>query len=486
MTLVSSESLRNFYAPPYEELKKINLGFKAGQVGGKNMKDEVLKFLKTTGGIKAIMVAFADLEGKLHTLDYDKDFFLGGYENLTFDGSSIRGFTAQAESDLRLFVDFGSFRVLPADIFGAGKAIVFCNIGDKDGSPYSGDFRSQLVGLTAALKKKHGYTVYCAPEIEGFIFKGTDAEQRFTEERPFELVTMGGYFNTLPQDELRLFIDRVAEAQRALGFENEKDHPEVAPSQFEINFKYSDVVVTADTILLYKLICRLVAKSMGYTASFLPKPVVGINGSGMHSNMSFANNGGKNIFYDADGEDGISEIAHNYITGILYHAKELCLTICSSVNSYRRLDPHFEAPNEIKKSACDRGSMVRIPLANEKSARIEVRSVAPDANPYLAYFAIISAGMDAINADKATKEKMEKAVYKKEPDILFDNITDAVNAFEASDFMKKIMLPANHAKYVALKREAAERSPKLLGKIVKKSEVIYHHDVFNQILWNNF
>lgn len=485
MPTVSPEALRNFYAPTYDELKKLNLGFKAGQVAGKDMKADVLKFLKATPGIKAIVTAFADLDGKLHTLDYDRDFFLGSYENLTFDGSSIRGFTAQAESDLRLFPDFGSFRVLPADIFGAGKALLFCNIGDKDGTGYATDFRSRLVTLTAELKKKQGYTVYCAPEIEGFLFKGTDAEQHFTEEKPFELVTAGGYFNTLPQDELRLFIDRVAEAERALGFENEKDHPEVAPSQFEINFKYTDVVITADTILLYKLICRLVAKAMGCTASFLPKPVVGINGSGMHSNMSFAK-GGKNVFYDAKGEDGLSQLAHDYITGVLYHAKELCLTICPSVNAYRRLDPHFEAPNEIKKSACDRGSMVRIPLANEKSARMEVRSVAPDANPYLAYFAIISAGLDGINADKATKEKMQKTVYKKEPDTLFDNITDAVEAFENATFLKDALGADNHKKYAALKRAVAERSPKILGTFVKKSEVLYHHEVYNQILWNQF
>jgi glutamine synthetase len=156
------------------------------------------------------------------------------------------------------------------------------------------------------------------------------------------------------------------------------------------------------------------------------------------------------------------------------------------VNSYRRLDPHFEAPNEIKKSACDRGSMVRIPLANEKSARIEVRSVAPDASPYLAYFSILTAGLDAITADKTTKEKMEKAVYKKEPDTLFENLTDAVSAFEKSEFLKKAFGVENHQKYAELKRAVAERSPKLLGSFVKKSEVLYHHDVYNQILWNNF
>ena len=183
--------------------------------------------------------------------------------------------------------------------------------------------------------------------------------------------------------ELRRFIDAAAEAQRAMGFANEKDHPEVAPSQLEMNYSYTDAVVSADQVQLYKLVCRQVAQSMDMTACFLPKPVTGVNGSGMHTNISLAR-GGANLFHDPQGEDGMSALGRQFIDRILESALDICLILNASVNAYRRLDPHYEAPNQVKSSAIDRGSMVRIPLGNERSARIEVRSIAPDANPYLA------------------------------------------------------------------------------------------------------
>ncbi len=230
--------------------------------------------------------------------------------------------------------------------------------------------------------KKNGYTLNAANEIEGFLFKGTDAERRYHETGKFEYVNTGGYYHSLPGDPLRTFIDTRAEVQRAMGFENEKDHPEVAPSQFEINYSYGEVVAAADQIQLYKLICRQVANKMGLTASFLPKPVVGVNGSGMHTNVSITKNG-KNIFWDPKGEEKMSKFAWQFVDRILTHGNDICLLLNASVNAYRRLDPHFEAPNQIKASAVDRGSMVRIPIGNERSARVEVRSVGPDANPYL-------------------------------------------------------------------------------------------------------
>ena len=221
-----------------------------------------------------------------------------------------------------------------------------------------------------------------ANEIEGFLFNGADAERRYHETGKFEYVNTGGYYHSLPGDPLRTFIDTAAEVQRAMGFQNEKDHPEVAPSQFEINYGYAEVVAAADHIQLYKLICRQVATRLGMTASFLPKPVVGVNGSGMHTNVSISK-GGKNQFWDPKGEEKLSKQAWNFIDRILTHGNDLCLVMNSSVNAYRRLDPHFEAPNQLKASAVDRGSMVRVPIGNERSARVEVRSVAPDANPYM-------------------------------------------------------------------------------------------------------
>ncbi len=471
----------------YAELEEKNLDIKQERLNGTTsdeMRDRMLSYLESESGIKAVTVCFTDLEGRLQALDYDKKFLLGAHENLTFDGSSINGFSQLSQSDLRLKVDWTTFRWLPSDLFGTGKVLVFGNVCNEDGSYYSSDFRSSLSTLCEELRKE-GKVVNVAPEIEGFLFAGEKAEQDFHESAGFELATMSGYFNSLPQDTLRLFMDKFAEVQRAMGFENEKDHPEVAPAQFELNFRYSVALDTADQIQLYKLLARQVAKSMGYTASFLPKPMQNLNGNGMHTNMSISKDG-VNTFYDADGDNKLSADARKFITGILYHAKELCLVMNASVNSYRRLDPNFEAPNEIKTSAIDRGSMVRIPMGNEKSARIEVRTVAPDANPYLTIFALVKAGMKGVKAGEAELDAMMKEVYETDVEILPSDIYEALDHFEKGEFMKDVMGEDNHRKYHGLKADAAHRSPKALGTKVKNGEVLYHHEVTNQLLWDAF
>src|SRR5690606_342121 len=186
-----------------------------------------------------------------------------------------------------------------------------------DRKPYESDFRGRLNQLTQSLSEKN-QIAYIAPEIEGFLFEGENAEHEFDEQAGFPLASKGGYFNALPQDVLRQFIDRLAESIGAMGFENEKDHPEVAPSQFELNFKYTDALMACDQILLYKLTARQIAKTMGLTASFLPKPVAFINGSGMHTNMSLAENG-ENLFYKAKGKHQLSTMAWEFASGILHH-----------------------------------------------------------------------------------------------------------------------------------------------------------------------
>lgn len=478
MNTFHSESLTAFSSFDYQELEQRNLEIKKlaeKRTSESTLKKKLIETLKKENGIKAVTMAFSDLEGKLHILDYDKNYFLESFENLTFDGSSIKGFSELNNSDLRLSPDWSSFRFLPADIFGAGKVLMFGFICHQDGGFFPSDFRGQLKELTNALRNKK-MTAYCAPEIEGFLLKGVNAEQHFDEVQGFDLVTEGGYFSTLPQDEMRLFIDKVAEVQRALGFENEKDHGEVAPSTFEINFRYAEVMTMCDQVHLYKLTARQVAKLMGFTASFLPKPVAGINGSGMHTNISLAN--GKNLFWNEKDELKISPMAKQFVAGILNRAQDLCLSICPSVNSYRRLDPHFEAPNEIKCSACDRSSMIRIPLGNEKSARIEVRSVSPDVNPYLALFSLLSAGMEGIEKNLT----LPKGKFKILPGTLYE----ALDLCEKSSFMKKLWGKDVHEKYIELKYSVAERSPALLGMKVKQSEVVHHHEITNQILWQEF
>ena len=246
-------------------------------------------------------------------LDYDKKFLVKSYDNLTFDGSSIRGFTAQRESDLRLGIDWAAFYWAPADVFGPGKVLVFGEVIDKGGEPYTADMRGVLKTFAAAQFKKNGFTLNAANEIEGFLFKGAEAERNYHQTGKFEYVNTGGYYHSLPGDPLRTFIDTSAEVQRAMGFQNEKDHPEVAPSQFEINYNYAEVVAAADHIQLYKLICRQVARNMDLTASFLPKPVVGVNGSGMHTNVSVSKNG-KNLFWDPRAKRNSAKRAGNLST----------------------------------------------------------------------------------------------------------------------------------------------------------------------------
>lgn len=475
-----SNELHDFLQLSYTELEELNLKAKQqrlSRVPIEKIREERLKYLTEEKRIKAVTVMFSDLEGRLHMLDYDKKFLLKSWDNLTFDGSSIRGFTAQKESDLRLGIDWAAFYWAPADYFGEGKVLVFGEVIDKDGSPYAADIRGVLKSYANALHKKNGYTLNAANEIEGFLFAGPDAERRYHDTGKFEYVNTGGYYHSLPGDTLRTFIDRVAEVQRAMGFENEKDHPEVAPSQFEINYSYAEVVAAGDHIQLYKFICRQVAAHMGLTASFLPKPVVGVNGSGMHTNVSISKDG-KNQFWDPKGEEKLSKLGWDFTDRILTAGNDICLLLNASVNAYRRLDPHFEAPNQLIASAVDRGSMVRIPLGNERSIRVEVRAVGPDANPYMVLYSIFKTGIDG--GISRIKDLRSAKRY------LPDNIYDAIDIFNASEWTTKILGADVKARYADLKKASADRCPRLLGTIVKTQEVQFHHEVYNQYLWNQF
>jgi glutamine synthetase len=475
-----STEYRNFLALPYDELEELNLQAKADRVNridADKVREKRLKYLTDEKRIKAVTVLFTDLEGRLHLLDYDKKFLLGAYENLTFDGSSIRGFTAQKESDLRLGIDWSAFYWVPSDVFGNGKVLVFGTVIDKDGTPYSGDVRGVLKNYSDKLHKEKGYTLNAANEIEGFLFAGRDAERKYHESSKFDFINTGGYYHVLPLDPLRQFIDTAAEVQRAMGFQNEKDHPEVAPSQFEINYGYGEVVAAADQIQLYKLLCRQIANNMGYTACFLPKPVVGVNGSGMHTNVSVSKDK-VNLFWDEKGKEQLSEFGWCFIDRILTHALDICLILNSSVNAYRRLDPHFEAPNQIKASATDRGSMIRVPIGNSRSMRVEVRSVAPDANPYLTMYSIFKTGIDGTTAKIENLRQAER--------YLPDHIQAALDDFKSSKWISEILGSDVQGRFADLKQASADRCARDLGTFVKAPEVQFHHEVYNQSLWNLF
>jgi glutamine synthetase len=475
---MTTSPLRDFLEIPYDELEELNLEAKAKRAARTPidlLREERMRYLTQEKRIKAITVCFADLEGRLHMLDYDKKFLLTSVDNLTFDGSSIRGFSRQAESDLRLGIDWAAFYWLPADVFGPGKVLVFGEVQELDGTPYSADLRTRLKTYANDLYQREGFTFNAANEIEGFLFKGRSAEQRFRETDRFEFVSTGGYYHTLPNDPLRLFIDTAAEVQRAMGFANEKDHPEVAPSQFEMNYSYTEATIAADQVLLYKLICRQIAHRLDMTASFLPKPVTGVNGSGMHTNLSVARDE-TNLFHDAAGREGLSAFGWAFVERILGSAQDLCLILNPSVNAYRRLDPHYEAPNQVKASPIDRGSMVRIPIGNARSARIEVRSISPDANPYMAIYALLRTGL----------EGPEWARNTDAPEYLPDNIYDALARFQASNYAAELLGETVQARYAEAKLASAERCPRKLGTVIKRAEVQFHHEVTNQYLWSLF
>jgi len=447
MNYRTKTQLREFLEIPYEQLEEYNLQSLAYQeewVPMEKVEAERRSYLEKEKGIKAVTVAFSDLEGRLHMIDYDKKYLLNT-DQLTFDGSSINGFSRIAESDLRLGIDWRAFYWMPADIFGPGKVLVFGHVLNQDHLPYEADFRSE-----------QGIVANIAAETEGFLFANQDAERKYYRTGEFELISTGGYYHSLPQDPLRQFIDTSAEVQRAMGFQNEKDHPEVGPSQFEMNYKYAPALVAADRIQLYKLLCRQVAQSMGYTASFLPKPITGVNGSGMHTNMSLAKKG-TNLFWDGKGKHFLSKSGWDFTNRILHNAEDLCLVMNASVNAYRRLDPHYEAPNEIAASAIDRSSMVRIPLAGKAGQRIEVRSVGPDVNPYMLFYSLLRTGLE-----------------------------DAMTSFRRSAWAKELLGAQSHGKFHDLKEASAHRCPREMGGRIKRAEIMFHHEVTNQMLWNRF
>jgi len=472
--------LKRFLEIPYDELEKMNLeaAESALSLSPELHERKYRAYLENEKGIKAVSICFTDIEGRFHMLDYDKRYFLDCTDNLTFDGSSINGFSSQSQSDLRLRPEWDSIMWLPADVFGPGKVIMFGTVLNIDRTPYESDFRARLSEYAVSLKKESGVSASVAGEVEGFLIKGLNAEQSYDESKGFELISAGGYFHSLPLEPLKVFIDTAAEAQRAMGFGNEKDHPEVAPSQFELNFRRASAVRACDLIQLYKLVCRQVAANMQMTACFLPKPVAGVNGSGMHLNISMLSDG-RNNFYSQGGRFCLSDTAWQFVSRILNHAHELSLVLNSSVNAYRRLDPRFEAPNQIKISPVDRSAMIRVPAGNEDSARIELRSVAPDANPYLALYVLLRTASEG--------QPMPKTAGKRERIRLMPgNIYDALRFFRGSRLMKNIMGPDSFEKYAQRKQAAADRSPKILGGRIKKGEVVYHHEISTQRLWNDF
>ncbi|MFD1393630.1 glutamine synthetase family protein [Lacticaseibacillus jixianensis] len=325
---------------------------------------------------------------------------------ITFDGSSIDGFVRIEESDMLLYPDLDTWLLFPWENDGGKIARLICSVHTPDGKPFPGDPRNNLIRV---MEEAHaaGYTAFnIGPEPEFFLFK-LDANG----DPSLKLNDKGSYFDFAPLDMgENCRRDIVLELEK-MNFEVEASHHEVAPGQHEIDFKYADAVNAADNIQTFKLVVKTIARKHGLYATFMPKPIHGINGSGMHINMSLFNKDG-NAFYDAGTADQLSRTAMHFLAGLLAHARGLTAINNPTVNSYKRLVPGFEAPVYIAWSGTNRSPLIRVPQSRKLGTRLEMRSVDATANPYLAIAAVLEAGLDGVRNQLDPEEAVDRNIYK--------------------------------------------------------------------------
>jgi len=367
-------------------------------------KEDVLKEAKERD-VKFIRLQFTDILGVLKNVAIpvgQLEKALAG--ELIFDGSSIDGFVRIEESDMYLRPDPNTFTILPWRPHEGAVARMICDIYNPDGTPFAGDPRYVLKRAIAAAKEK-GYTMNVGPEAEFFLFH-TDKEGRPT----LETHDRAGYFDLTPMDMGEDARREMVLTLEGMGFEVEASHHEVAPGQHEIDFKYADALTTADSLVTFKFVVRTIAQSCGLHATFMPKPVFGINGSGMHCNQSLFV-GEKNIFFDPEGKLELSEDAYHYLAGLLYHAKAMSAVTNPTVNSYKRLVAGFEAPVYIAWSTRNRSPLIRVPAKRGLSTRLELRNPDPSANPYLAFALMLTAGLDGIQRKLTPPAPLDCNIY---------------------------------------------------------------------------
>jgi len=324
-------------------------------------------------------------------------------EGTWFDGSSIEGFTRIEESDMLLKADPASYAVLPWRPAEGKVARFVCDVYTYGNKPFEGDPRYVLKRTTAEAAKM-GYTFNTGPELEFFLFRLIDGKP--TTQFP----DLGGYFDLAPNDSAENVRREIVVSLTEMGFEIEMSHHEVAPSQHEINFKYTDAVTTADRVITQKFATKAIALKHGLHASFMAKPIAGINGSGMHTHCSLSK-GGKNAFFDADAPKGLSDIALYYIGGLLKHAKAITRVANPTINSYKRLVPGYEAPCYISWSTTNRSALIRVPAARGNGTRTEFRSPDPMCNPYLTFACMLAAGLDGIRNKIMPLESTDVNIY---------------------------------------------------------------------------
>jgi glutamine synthetase len=405
-------------------------------------------------GIEFVLLWFTDIEGHLKSFAVTPSEIEAALDDgMGFDGSSITGFNAIEESDMVAIPDPETFQLMPWKEGETRVARMICDIVTPDGKPYEGDPRYVLRRALERMASLGFDTFNVGPELEYFLFR---------DDKGTETLDEGGYFAMTTLDAASELRQETVRALEGMGIPIEYVHHEVGPSQHEIDMRFADALSMADHTVTYRLIVKEIAKKSGYHATFMPKPIFGENGSGMHTHQSLFNEG-RNAFFDGDDEWNLSAVGKAFIAGQLRHARELSAVFAQWVNSYKRLVPGYEAPVYVAWSRRNRSALIRIPLYKpgaEQATRAEIRCPDPACNPYLTFAALLHAGLEGIEQGYELPEPMETNLYhltseqRKERGIvsLPETLGEAVDALAGSELVRKALGPHIFDRYVELKR----------------------------------
>jgi glutamine synthetase len=406
-------------------------------------------------GVEYVLLWFSDIEGHLKSFAITPSELEGALDDgMGFDGSSITGFNAIEESDMVAIPDPGTWRLMPTREGEAKVGRMICDVVKPDGQPYEGDPRHVLRRALERMQSLGFDTFNVGPELEYFLF--ADSESTVTLDE-------GGYFAMTALDAATELRNETIQALESMGIGIEYHHHEVAPSQHEIDMRYASALDMADQTITYRLIVKEVAAKNGVYATFMPKPLFGENGSGMHTHMSLFKEG-RNQFFDGRDQYHLSETGKQFIAGLLRHARELSAVFAQWVNSYKRLVPGFEAPVYVAWSQRNRSALIRIPLykpGSEQATRAEIRCPDPACNPYLTFATLLHAGLEGIEKGYALEDPMERNLYhltaeeRRERGIvsLPETLGEAIDELAGSDLMRRALGDHIFDAYVRLKRK---------------------------------
>lgn len=421
-------------------------------------KDDIFRMVEEED-VEFIRLQFTDIFGTLKNIAITSSQLEKALDNkCMFDGSSVEGFVRIEESDMYLYPDYDTFEIFPWRPQQGKVARLICDVYTPDGKPFEGDPR-WILKKTIKEANEMGYRFDVGPECEFFLFHTDDNGLPTTLSHE-----KAGYFDLGPNDLGENIRRDMVLTLEEMGFEIEASHHEVAPAQHEIDFKYDEVLKTADNIQTFKMTVKTIAKRHGLYATFMPKPKFGISGSGMHINMSLATEEGKNIFADENGKIGLSDDAYHFIAGIMKHARGMSAITNPLVNSYKRLVPGYEAPVYIAWSAKNRSPLIRIPASRGNETRVELRNPDPTANPYLVLALCLAAGLDGIKNKIEVPESVDCNIYEMTPgerraagiENMPADLKEAVDCLVADEFLCSVLGEHITTKYVEAKMKEWE------------------------------